>query len=71
MRHFSVASHRETHRDAREFLRRLKLIGAATARKDHRPLPPAALKQVMARFDAQGAMATYEVVTCHIVREAG
>jgi len=65
---FSVATHREMHRDAREFLARLKLIGAATARSDHRPLAPGALKKVMAKFDAQGASVTYEVVTCHIVK---
>ena len=56
----------ETHRDAREFLTRLKLMGAATARRNHRPVPPGALRQVMARFDSQGASVTYEVVTCHI-----
>ncbi len=69
--HFSVTTHHETHRDAREFLGRLKLIGAATAPSDHRPLPPAALKDVMARFDSQGATVAYEVVTCHIVGSAG
>ena len=67
---FAVTTHTETHADAREFLARLKLIGAATARIGHRPLAPRALKQVMARFDAQGAGVTYEVVTCHIVRGA-
>ena len=65
---FTVSAHQEAHRDAREFMTRLKLIGAATARSDHRPLGPGALKQVMARFDAEGAAVTYEVVTCHIVR---
>lgn len=65
---FSVANHRERHRDAREFLNRLKLIGAATARSDHRPLPPATLKDVMAQFDRHGPTVTYEVVTCHIVK---
>lgn len=69
-RHFSVSTQQETHHSAREFLGRLKAIGAATARRDHRPLWPAALKDVMAQFDHQGATVTYEVVTCHIIKSA-
>lgn len=65
---FSVEHLPESHSNAREFLTRLKLMGAATARRDHRPLTPAALKQVMARFDDLGSHVTYEVVTCHIIK---
>lgn len=59
----------ERHGHARDFLRALKAIGAGTARPDHQPLPPAALRRVMARFDAMGAAATYRVATCHFWRE--
>lgn len=55
----------ERHADARQFLRALKGIGAATPRSDHRPLPAGVLRRVMARFEQAGAEATYEVVTCH------
>lgn len=58
----------ERHPDARHFLRRLKAIGAGTPRRGHRPLPPAALRRVMCRFEANGAGATYQVVTCHYRR---
>ncbi|MBC2670378.1 methyltransferase domain-containing protein [Novosphingobium piscinae] len=53
------------HADAGAFLRGLKAIGAGTPHSDHRPLPPAALRRVMARFTRDGARATYEVITCH------
>lgn len=69
LRSFDVQRHVETHDNAREFVGRLKLIGAGTARKDHRPLPPRDMRRVMARFDEMGAQATYEVVTCHFVRD--
>lgn len=64
----SVAHHAEQHADARGFLHALKDIGAGTARGGHRPLPPAALRRVMRRFEQAGAVATYEVVTCHLRR---
>ena len=41
--------------DARGFLRRLKAIGAGTPAPGYRPLPPAALRRAMARFDAAPA----------------
>ncbi len=71
LRHFApalltVERHVEHHADARQFLDRLKLVGAATPRPGHVPLSPGDLKRVMAAFDAAGAEATYEVVTCHI-----
>ncbi len=52
------------HADAHDFLRSVKAIGAATPRPGHRPLTPAQLRTVMARFDAAGATARYVVATC-------
>ncbi|HKT86591.1 MAG TPA: methyltransferase domain-containing protein [Novosphingobium sp.] len=63
-----VETHVERHKDARAFLRALKAIGAGTATPRHRPLPPAALRRVMAGFDRAGNVVTYEVVTCHLHR---
>ena len=51
------------------FLRSLKAIGAGTPHRNHRPLSPAALRRVMARFDQAGATATYVVATCHDRRD--
>ena len=59
----------ERHADARAFLHSLKAIGAGTPGLHHRPLPPGALRRVMARFEQAGARSTYEVVTCHYRRE--
>lgn len=56
----------ERHADARSFLHAVKAIGAGTAHAGHRPLTPAELRRVMARFDDQGCAVTYEVVTIHI-----
>jgi len=50
--------------DAHDFLRALKAIGAGTPRPGYRPLPPAGLRAVMARFEADGARARYVVATC-------
>lgn len=57
----AVADYRERHRDARVFLRALKAIGAGTPAPAHQPLAPAALRAVMARFEAQGCWSTYRV----------
>lgn len=54
----------EPQGSARAFLGSVKAIGAGTAAAGHRPLPPGALRRVMATFEAQGAIATYEVATC-------
>lgn len=54
------------HGDARDFLRSLKAIGAGVPRSGHRPLAPTAFRQVMDRFDAGGAIATYVVATCFV-----
>lgn len=48
----------------RAFLRHLHGIGARLPREGHRPLTPAQLKQVIARFDAGGGTATYRVAFC-------
>jgi len=60
----SVERYPVRHADARVFLRSLKAIGAGTPRRGHRALSPAALRRVMARFEAMGATATYVVATC-------
>jgi malonyl-CoA O-methyltransferase len=60
----TIERHSVHHPDARDFLRSLKAIGAQSPRRGHRPLPPAALRGVMARFEATGATATYVVATC-------
>lgn len=64
----TVTHQREPHADARAFLRSVRGIGAHTAAPEHTPLPPAALRRVMRRFEAAGAVATYEVVTCRLER---
>lgn len=60
-----VERHVEAHGSASRFLSELKAIGAATPHERHRPLAPGALRRVMANFEQAGALATYEVVTCH------
>lgn len=49
---------------ARAFLGRLKAIGAGTPAPDYKPLPPAALRRAMARFDAGPRVATYRLGFC-------
>ncbi|VWX52815.1 methyltransferase domain-containing protein [Novosphingobium sp. 9U] len=60
--------YRERHADAAAFLHALRGIGATTAAPGHRPLGAGALRRVMRRFEAGGAIATYEVMTCHLTR---
>lgn len=62
----SVEHHVEVHDNARQFLFRLKSIGASTPRNGHKPLAPRQLKQVMKQFDLQGARTSYEVMTFHM-----
>lgn len=64
----TIDRYRERHADARAFLHALRAIGAQTAAAGHRPLSAAALRHVMRRFEAGGAIASYEVVTCHLAR---
>ena len=59
----------EPQGSARAFLHGVKAIGAGTASPGHQPLPPGALRQVMAAFEAAGAVATYQVATC-VLRKA-
>ncbi|MFC3173816.1 methyltransferase [Novosphingobium bradum] len=59
----------EPQGSARAFLHGLKAIGAGTAAPGHQPLAPGALRRAMARFEKAGAMATYEVASCVLVRE--
>jgi malonyl-CoA O-methyltransferase len=64
----TVERYRERHADARSFLQALRAIGAQTASPGHRPLDAGSLRRVMRRFEAAGAIASYEVVTCHLTR---
>ena len=52
--------------DARTFLRGLKAIGAGTPAEGYRPLPPAALRAAMARFDAGPHIVTWRIAYCLI-----
>jgi malonyl-CoA O-methyltransferase len=52
---------REPHGDARGFLAALRAIGAHRPRDPRPPLPPAALRCVMAAFDEAGARSTWQV----------
>ncbi len=54
----------DRHADAREFLHSVKAIGAGTPRRGYRPLTPAQLHAVMARFESTGSVASYVVATC-------
>lgn len=56
----------QAHADARAFLTGLKAIGAGTPAAGYRPLPPAALRRAMARFDAGERIATYRIGICLI-----
>ena len=51
----------QVHADGRDLLRGLKAIGAGSPAQDRRPLAPAQLKRVMARFEANGAASSYHV----------
>lgn len=61
----------QAHTDARGFLTGLKAIGAGTPAAGYRPLPPAALRRAMARFDAGERIATYRIGFCLIRRVSG
>jgi malonyl-CoA O-methyltransferase len=63
-----VDHHQERHADARAFLQAVRCIGAGTAKPGHKPLSPSELRRVMRRFEGEGAVATYEVVTCRLER---
>lgn len=63
-----VERHIERHESALDFMRSLKAIGAHTAARHHRPLPPSLLRKVMRNFEASGGTVSYDVVTCHYQR---
>lgn len=60
----------DPQRDARSFLRDLKTIGAGTPAPGYRPLPPAVLREAMARFDAGPRIVSYAIAFC-LVRAPG
>ncbi|QEH80227.1 methyltransferase domain-containing protein [Sphingomonas sp. C8-2] len=60
----AIADLPERQADARTFLHGLKTIGAGTAAPGYRPLPPAALRRAMARFDAGPRRVTYRIGFC-------
>jgi malonyl-CoA O-methyltransferase len=60
----SIDSVEHNYANAREFLSALKEIGAGTPRPDYRPLPPAQFRQIMKRFETEGAKADYVIATC-------
>lgn len=57
--------------DARAFLSGLKAIGAGTPAEGYRPLPPAALRRAMARFDAGPRVVTWRIAYCLMQRVSG
>lgn len=59
-----VHTYIQHHASSREFLHSLREIGAHVPRPGHRPLGPAAMRQVMRRFEIGGAIARYVVATC-------
>lgn len=67
----TVERYRERHDDARGFLTGLRAIGAQTASPSHRALSAGDLRRVMRRFEAGGAIASYQVVTCHLGPASG
>jgi malonyl-CoA O-methyltransferase len=51
----------QRHDSAADFIRALRAIGAGTPREGHRPIAPGAMRRIARRFEAEGAVATYEV----------
>jgi len=58
----------EHYRTAADFLHTLRGVGAATPRTGYRPLPAAAMRNVMRRFEAGGASSSYCVALCRFTR---
>lgn len=56
----------QRHDSAAAFMRALRAIGAGTPREGHRPIPPGAMRRIARRFEAGGAVATYEVALIEI-----
>lgn len=57
----------QPYASAREFLRALRAIGAATPVSTHRPLGAGAMRKVMRVFEENGAVARYHVAICRLV----
>lgn len=58
----------QRHNSAADFMRALRAIGAGTPRDGHRPIPPGAMRRIARRFEAAGAVATYEVALIEMSR---
>ncbi|WP_294278130.1 methyltransferase [uncultured Sphingomonas sp.] len=58
----------QRHDSAADFMRALRGIGAGTPRDGHRPIPPGAMRRIARRFEAAGAVATYEVALIEMSR---
>ncbi len=58
----------QRHDSAADFMRALRAIGAGTPRDGHRPIPPGAMRRIARRFEAAGAVATYEVALLEMSR---
>ncbi|WP_343527433.1 methyltransferase [Sphingomonas sp.] len=57
----------QRHGSAADFMRALRAIGAGTPREGHRPIPPGAMRRIARRFEADGAVATYEAALIEVV----
>lgn len=56
----------QRHESAAAFMRALRAIGAGTPREGHQPIPPGAMRRIARRFEAGGAVATYEVALIEV-----
>ncbi|WP_322964831.1 methyltransferase [Sphingomonas fuzhouensis] len=56
----------QRHDSAADFMRALRAIGAGTPRDGHRPVPPGAMRRIARRFEADGAVATYDVALIEV-----
>jgi malonyl-CoA O-methyltransferase len=56
----------QRHGSAADFMRALRAIGAGTPREGHRPIPPGVMRRIARRFEAGGAVATYEVALIEV-----
>ncbi|WP_314375626.1 methyltransferase [Sphingomonas paucimobilis] len=64
--HITTRTFEQRHESAAAFIRALRAIGAGTPREGHRPIPPGAMRRIAKRFEADGAVATYEVALMDI-----
>jgi malonyl-CoA O-methyltransferase len=54
----------QKHTSGLAFLRAVRSIGAGTPVSNHKPLSPAQLRKVIARFEEDGAQASYSIAIC-------